>query len=548
MKLFKVLLVKELATGLSPSSKGRKKDVPGMVVSALISLAFLTLFVYLFVAFEGEFARLGIAREVLVIFVAVAVIAEIALGIARTSRVLFGGEDAKVILPLPISTLTMLSAKLVALCIKEFFNSLFFLGPMLIAYGVMRGAGAVYYINAVLAVVFVSVATVGIMAILSPLFVYVKKFFLRYPVLVLIASLVFFGGVFGAYSYILGVTSDLLMGGRLQYIFNSANSALLARIASWLLFSGRVVAMLESEAWGYVAVIGVTAVLAVAAYFASSGFYLYYLKSAGSRKSGAVRRRPNRVRGVNGSLIVKELIQVFGNPSYLVSYLSVIITLPLLSYITLTAMDELISKLLGRELLLPLSILILVMFSSVGNTFAGDVISREQNRIMIMKTIPVSYKKQIACKVGIALVIAAASDVVTLAVLTIAGVFEPLEGLLLLLITLFATFASILRLVSKDINRPTPNKGDENANVTLAVIRSLLLSCVLGGICFGVYAIGALYRGGNPFLSGIVKFTAAVGGMNGLMAIVAALCLADAAVSVLLLCRRLDDRMKRIKI
>ena len=551
MKLFNVLLRKELVTQLFGDTRGMKKDVLGKIISALISLLFLALFVFLFVAFHSKFTALNLVNEVLIIFLALGILAQIIFSVGRTGNVLYGGADAKVILPLPISNLTMLTAKLFALWIKELVNSCFFLAPVLIAYGIMAKLGPLYYVFAVVSLAIASLFTVSISALLAPAFVKIKKFFGKHSILVLILSLLFFVALFIAYSRVLEVVSEMLLGDTLRFIFNQSVARTLQNVSKYLFFAAQIGDFLSGGIKGLIgfAIIFVTtSITCVLAYFISSYFYLSFLKSNTQRHGRRVRARANKRRSVKGALRFKERTEVFKNPTYMFSYLSVVLTLPALSYLTVGILSELISKLLGGDFVVPFAILIVVMFSCVCNTSAGDVISREENRIMIVKTIPVSYRKQVGSKVRLAMIIALISDVLT--VLALSNMIGIIESVLLLAITVLATFASIMHLVARDINNPQVNaNGGENSNVSSAVIRALVVSLILGVLCFALHGAEVfLADTGHAFIRGVAEFVISIGGIYGIMAIALGLCLIDFIIALLRMLCGLEKRMRRIKI
>lgn len=550
MKLFRVLLNKELVTQLFGDSRGKKRDVIGTIVSALISLAFLALFVFLFVAFHSKFTELMLEDEVLIIFVALGIVAQIILSVARTSSVLYGGADAKVILPLPISNFTMLAAKLVALWIKEIVNSCFFVAPVMIAYGIMGGKGPLFYVLTVIAVLISALFVVAIAGLIAPLFYKIRKIFAKKGVVVLIVSLVFFAGLLLVYSELLAVVSDMIIGDRLRFIFNKDVADTLRVVSSYLFFARQIGDFLGGDILGLIIILLTAGVVAVGAYFVSSHFYLAFLKTSIARQSKPAKTHKNAVRSAGKSLIFKELTEVFRDPQYLFSYLSVLLTLPVLCYLTVGVLNELITKLLGSDFLVPFAVLILVMYSCVCNTFAGDVISREESRIMIVKTIPVSYKMQVGCKVGVALVIALLSDIFASLVLLLTGTLGAVESLLVFLITAIETVASVMHLVAKDINNPSvKGNGAESANVSSSVVRALVVSFVLGGICFAVNAAYIFQNlTTNSFVTGIAGFMEAIGGLNGFLLIIIAVCIVDGVFAFFRMTSNLEERMRRIKI
>jgi hypothetical protein len=293
-----------------------------------------------------------------------------------------------------------------------------------------------------------------------------------------------------------------------------------------------------------------TAAACVGAYFVSSHFYLSYLKANNTRISKAGKEQENVIRTQKGSLIFKELSEVFRNPTYMFSYVSVLFTLPALCYLTIGVLNELVNKLLGGDFIVPFAILVLIMFSCVCNTFAGDVISREESRIMIVKTIPVSYKTQVAVKVGVALVIACVSILLSVVVLMATKTLGVGEGVMIFLISALSASASIIHLVSRDINNPVISAAaGDNSNVSFAIVRALLFSFVLGAICFALHA-AAVFGGltSNEVVTAVASFANAIGDITGILIIALVVCLVDCTIAVLKLLRRLEERMRRIKI
>ncbi|MBP5193228.1 MAG: hypothetical protein J6126_00695, partial [Clostridia bacterium] len=186
----------------------------------------------------------------------------------------------------------------------------------------------------------------------------------------------------------------------------------------------------------------------------------------------------------------------------------------------------------------------------VCNTAAGDVISREGKGIVAMKTMPVPYSRQIACKAAVALAVAAVSDLFTVLVLVLRGRLSVLHGLMIFAIAFSATAASVLNLLSRDIDSPAARVG-ENANVTFAIIKSLILSVFLGGLCLVLRGVDVFYGytgGDNAFLRGIYSFTREIGGIYGIMGIALVVCIALAAASFFRLKRDLEGRMRRIAV
>ncbi|MBO7377632.1 MAG: hypothetical protein J6U35_02015, partial [Clostridia bacterium] len=460
MKLFEVLLKKELSYRFGGMKSGAK-DTVGFILSAIISLVFLTLFVFLFVEFQSKFTPLNLENEVLVLFLAAAILLQIVFALPKTSIALYGGADAEVILPLPISERALLLSKFAAIFIGETVNSLFLQLPLIIAFGVVKGAGALYILPAAAAIFLSSLTVVAVSAALSPIYLPAKRFLTSRPIAFTAASLAFLSVLFALYSRILAVLSEMLTGNRLKYIFNKSTAEVIRRIARFSVYAKQTGDFLNGDFLAFVIVIFSAAALFAAAYFITRGCYIRFLRSGVSREKNPASAGKNKIRGVTGSLVVKELREIFSDPAYLFSYASVLLTLPLYCDLTLGVLDQLIIKLVGEggDFTVPFAVLITVMYSCVCNTAAGDVISREGRGIAAMKTVPVPYSRQIACKAAVALAVAAVSDVFTVFVLVLRGRLSVLHGLMIFAIAFSATAASVLNLLSRDIDSPAARVG-----------------------------------------------------------------------------------------
>ena len=107
-----------------------------------------------------------------------------------------------------------------------------------------------------------------------------------------------------------------------------------------------------------------------------------------------------------------------------------------------------------------------------------------------------------------------------------------------------------MHLVSKDINNPVVTKAaGDNGNVSSAVVRALLFSFVLGGICFVLHAAASFGNlVSNDFVMKVSSFALAIGDINGILVIALVVCLIDCGIAVLRLRRNLGERMRRIRI
>lgn len=153
-------------------------------------------------------------------------------------------------------------------------------------------------------------------------------------------------------------------------------------------------------------------------------------------------KKEHKPTTVNRALIKKELALITRNPDYIYSFSGLLIVQPFLLYLIVMAMNAIFSSgtFLYYTTLFPnfvsvVDVFLVMMVTVIINAGANQYISMEERTIKNLKTIPVSYKRQLFIKVMIPMSLSELSLIISDLVLLITGVFSPLTALFALLLS-----------------------------------------------------------------------------------------------------------------
>lgn len=469
MRLFFQLLKKEWR-GLGSG----KKNLAGSILGGVTVLAIMAAFVYLFAALNGRFAALGVSGEVLTLFLCAIFAISLVFSLEKAAKTFFSEVDREIVRPLPLSPALVVLSKTAALFLYELIAVGTLALPIWIAYGVEMKLGAGYYAAALLCVFAEALGVTALSALLSPLFNAAKKFLLAHGPIFLVVSLLFVCALFFGYKYLLDLLIGLIRDKRLQFFFNATTVETIRKISGFLVVSSSLALFAAGEnVWRIFVCIAVFALIGAGSFFLCKALYA---RVDGGNRPRAKARGNKRCSPV-AALLFKEINELVRTPGYMFSYLSIALSLPALVYLTMGVLEEVVSQLLTSSFVAPFALLIVVLYSTVSNTFAGDAVSREGEKLAVVKTIPVSFRVQIGIKLLLSLAIAFLAILATAAILVCTGTLSLAEGGLLFLVAALSTAASVLSMLNNDLAGIDPER-----NTSASIVKSFLFSVILGGI------------------------------------------------------------------
>lgn len=502
--------------GFGGSNKKKKFRAGNALLMAFLFVCLLPLLGMLS-HFGGEAYRTMavIGQEGLVLSMAfsAASILSLVLGFPMLISVFYLTGDIERLMYLPVKPWQIVGAKFTISLIFTYLTSFYFLMPLLTGYGVAAGAGAGFWILAVLALLLLPVIPLVYGGIISMVIMRVfkrakNKDFITILSVVLSLCLAFALSSLGNLNLEGAALQELLLkgGNSLMGLMNGIFPAL--RFLEAAVAEGSVLSLLLFLAVTAASVV-VFFLIAERLYFAGA-MGMRETKAGRKRISAEESRRLSRRKSAGGACFRKEVRLLVRSPIYFMNCVMLVFLWPL--FIAVPVVIQMVQKQdfsIG-ELLKLISMegtggtaltLFVVLCISLGtglfNYVAGTAISREGKNLYFMKVIPVPLKVQLRAKLLTAVYFGVAGTTLYCMIFLVASVF--LFGLPAWTLP-FALMGSVCANVIQcaiqlfvDLFHPKLNWENEqqavkqNFTVILGMLLNLAVGAALGVLVFFLY-------------------------------------------------------------
>jgi len=500
MSAFGVLLKKQFQEWLYFFKKrGKKLDWLGLITSVILTALLVTVFLLVFIAFIRTYTKVSYQgdgflerqHEILTITYSLILFFNIISGVRSIENNISSAVDLEVLIGLPIGSQTLFLSKIVGIFLNQLFNSLLFILPINLVFGILTEQSLYYILVSLLICLIVPVLSLIIAAFLAIPYHYFLRFIKSRFVLLTSLFTILIVGAFMVYSWILKVIQGLLETGVIKFIFDMKRIRLIKTLVSYL-YPGNLLSgiLLRKNAWGALLIIlAFIGIVGTGAYFLIKKFFLRITQGKlESSRNVFKRKRKYREKGLILTLMNKEFVNVLRTPNYSFQYFAVTLTVPLMVYTTMSLTASLITKAIGLQLDFELAFFIIIMFNLLTNTFCATNISRDGRMFQVLKTLPIGHREIILSKVLFSALVSFASIFFTVLVMIVAGYITVFEGLIIFITTALLSLSVIFFATRKDLNRPRFPTGrnqeikEETGTVSLIVFMGLLSSLVIGAL------------------------------------------------------------------
>lgn len=407
LKLTKILL--------KNSFQGEKKNKSKTIGRLLVLLAYILIFGYLaaiVVFLCYQLLNFLIKLNQPAIYLNLILGATVAVALFRTLfsavNVLYFSKDLEYLLPLPINPSKILMAKWNVLVISNYIIEIFIVLPALILYGIMLDQGVLYYLYAALVFVLLPVIPVILISFLMSILMRFTKFiknkdFVQY-LTVAITLLIVIGVQF------IG-TGEQITEAEVYEMLTKTNGVVEYMSKAFSTITVSLKALINSENLSGLINIVILFVVTVIFYILLAKFSSkMYIKSATSSLSNGIKRKENlKISGYKqnskvGSYIKKEFLNLIRNPIFCMQCILPPILFPFIFAIPIyleISKDEVATSefmqvansFLASPAMLGI-VLAILGFIFMFNFISATAVSRDSENAILMKTFPISLKKQ----------------------------------------------------------------------------------------------------------------------------------------------------------
>ncbi len=480
-------------------------------------------------------SSVGLEAAMLGLFVSAGVLVVFVFGMMYVISIFYFANDIEHLLPLPLQPEQIIGAKFLVTLVYEYMFVGVIVLPALSVYGYRSGAGFLYYLTMVVVFLLLPVIPLVFAAVIIMLLMRFTRFGRNRDRFNMAASIIALalalGFSFGLQSLSASGTADL---GQLI----SEGGERVAQITTTV-FPGTIFATRALAEAGNPAGLASLALLLLAAGAAlllllAAGRMLYFKGVIGLTGSTAVRRRLTKAelestgRGSSSflALVLKDIRVLVRTPIFFINCVLLNFLWPLFVLLPFLTGGEAFNPeslaIAANEILqtggqiLPLSLVVIFAFTvflSSTNGIAASAVSREGRQFYIMKIIPVSYPRQAAAKISVAVLF---SVIGWLLMFLMAVFLFKLPLWYLLALVMIMPGAILLPNLSGfifDLLWPKLHWDNEqtavkrNVNVLYGMLSSLLISLLLGIL---VYFLNPSYEVSLLILVAVPLLIAAV--------------------------------------
>lgn len=424
--MFLNLLIKEFKNG-ALTEKVKKSNFFSLLLNLILAASFVVLEIVLFRLLDRKLSVFpGAGEAFLIIFLFSVGAIHILYLTSVVRKTLFSSIDSAILITRPVNPVLSILSKIVFVYIRNVAENYLIAFPILFSFGTARAMNSRALFLIFLYPVFIAVFETGASFLLSLPYQGIHRFLKRHPLIKTGGSFLISIGLCFLYSEVLNAFLTLVRDNNIYAIFSERSILRMNEISVYLIPTRFFVEMLDFEAAGFLSLAMISAAVFVLGTLIGSKFYLISLK----KESGVQRvRRVGNCALVSPTraLLRKELALYFENSGSVFSHGNLVVMEPFLTVLVIEAMNMIfrtgiLTYVSGSfPYFLPLiQMLFIALFSTFVNTTASFVISREgMQGVRILKTIPVSYKKQIRIKMLIPFMLSLISLTVSVSVLAI---------------------------------------------------------------------------------------------------------------------------------
>ncbi len=465
-----------------------KRNIAGLVMLFILTAVILFIFGYILFLLTQTFSKLRLPDVYLktVFFILV-----IVLTIYETFNIikqLYQSKDNQIYLKLPITKEKVFFSKVLYLYLNELIISFLFLAITAGVYGLVEtDITWDYYPRLVLIALLMPCISLSIASILSVPISYIQNFLKKNRFLLIICLIVIIGLFFFVYIQFINVvlnfigltstqSSPVIDPSVIVSLRDTTNSLFLSTLFYTILLE-------QSFILELLIILGGIVVGMIGAFYVLKFFYFKALDKENERIDLTISRK-QKVRSPLMTVFLKELKTMMRNPDYAFQAIVLNLLMPIFIYLTINLTYQAGEATVGKEIVPGITLLTMLIFILLTNSFQGLIISREKDAHFITRIAPIGIGKQLFAKMGFGYLLNLTMVFITVGTVTSFGFVSLIEGTVIFILSMLFSTGYTFMLVTTDYKNPqlTSNIGgfEEGMNMYKNLFIGLFLAIIVG--------------------------------------------------------------------
>ncbi len=503
MKGLKTLVMMQLKDKLDLSFAKSAKQTIFRVVFSLLKFASITAIIYLAFYFLSTLRltslNKGIPTNFFSIIFSIMIVLSILVEIFGLNKSLYLAKDNQVLLTMPTSRQTVFFSKMIVYLCYEFIRNMFYIVPLLVAYGMINSMPIFFYPWIILANLIITLFTTSIASLLSIPFLFLSLFLKRVKVLEYLVVGCVIGGILTLVILIINaIPANIDILGNWGTIFWDLQDIFAKFVANFYILYRFTMAFvgfrygLSNVFFGTVQVetllivCVLTVVTLVATYFLIRPLYF---KMASKPFEFTKKPHLTEKRNVEHSAFVgslkKEFIMTYRSSEKFNPLVLTTVFLPLAIFLLNKIFAAMDTRLAGTYMSMSFNILLILLVVLSTNAMVAKLYSEEGLSGFINKTVPATYTKVLLSKLVIYAVFMSVSILASTIIFSIFSKFTVMQGISIFLTLLGVYLGHMFWSASLDIMNPqteqyvTTGTHVNNPNETKSTLIAFLMSAIM---------------------------------------------------------------------
>lgn len=471
--------------------RDKKADKKSVVITALMGIAacvvVLFLAKYFFDVINTQFSSIS-PRDFAVAVMTIVEVVLIVFGVSLEIKFFLRPQDVHISARFPMSSLSLFVSQLLIVYIYLWGLSFVGLLPLMLIFGWSAGILSGAFVGwLVLAMFFAPMIPFAVATILVVPTMFVLNLLNNQNVVKLIIFLIVLAGLFVLYSFVLNFLAEYYIH---QRIDSKTQDAVVLFVQSlnngWNFFVYPNNILFGVDVLKSIGIIlSITVVLLSAGIGIAIPVYSRVRESVLEGRRGIFSKK-TKISSNNAfwAIFRKEFKQIIRTHTYSYFYLGIAITTPVMVFLTNNVLQKIGEAQIGSGVAFGVSILVVLAFMSMINSFAASSISREGRQFYITKIVPVDPHTQLLSKGLLNVFVSLGALLVSVIILCAMKFIAVVEGVVVFFVGLIMAFGIIFCGFNLNLRNPSLSVGangeGSQTNGTILMFLGFLLSAIIG--------------------------------------------------------------------
>lgn len=403
---------------------------------------------------------------------------------------LYTSKDNAILLSYPAKPDEVFFSKLIVEYLREIKKNLYFLFPLLVAFGIITSGGVLYFIFTIFFFFLIPIFPVFIGALLSIPLGLMKKYLDKVPFVYLILLIALVALVFiGLNSFVDSIPKPLriiaiyntFINGVTQFIVSANKYALFYTFITNILYSINTLLNLLYILLIAGGLIVLVLLISRPIYFSLVSFQTEHSVKK-TKKAENTNKKPTFV-----AFLRKEILLTIRNVNQVITNYFLVIVAPIILFAMNVVMSAIITSTLGDGIIVAFNIIVGGILILSSNTQSASAITMEGGEIVLLKTAPSNTANMVWAKMFVNIVLSTLLILISSIILSISNIMEPAMVWGVFAVLVLINWGHILWSFQLDIVNPklrdyAETGRLENSNTSFSMTLALIISVVMGAL------------------------------------------------------------------